>query len=412
MNNAKLRQDFPILKRTMESKPLIYFDNGATTLKPQRVIDAVVHYYTNLGANAHRGDYEMSAQVDAAYEGARDKVKDFIHANSREEIIFTSGTSESLNQIAFMVCGQLLKSGDVILSSQLEHASNTLPWMVAAKKYGLTIRYIPLENGRITLENMKSVWDKNVKAVAIGQVSNVMGYVAPIKELSQYAHEKGAYMIVDGAQSVPHIQIDVQDLDVDFFAFSGHKMLAPTGIGVLYGKKELLNSLDPLFYGGESNARYDKEGNISLKKSPLKFESGTQPIEAAIGLAAAIDYLQEIGMEAIHAHEVECKQYFLEQIQSMDNIVIYNPDCDSGICTFNVKDQGQLIPAQDVASFLNTKGIAVRSGQHCAKLLPEVIDAFGTVRASFYLYNTKEEIDVFVQALQEVTLENCVNIFF
>ncbi|MBP3853862.1 MAG: aminotransferase class V-fold PLP-dependent enzyme, partial [Erysipelotrichaceae bacterium] len=360
MIKPSVRNDFPILKRTMCDQPLIYFDNGATTLKPQPVIDAVMHYYTYLGANAHRGDYEMSAQVDQAYESARDAVKQFIHAKCREEIVFTSGTTDGLNQIAWMVSNQVLKEGDVILSSQSEHASDTLPWMRAAKDKGLTIRYIPLDQGKITLENVKSVWDEKVKLVALAQVSNVLGYQAPIKEIAAFAHQNHALMVVDAAQSAPHIPIDVQDLDVDFLAFSAHKMCGPTGIGVLYGKLEWLEQLTPMTSGGESNARYDKEGNISLKKSPLKYESGTQPIEGAIGLRAAIDYLSALGLEAIHQHEIECKRYFLEQVGSLDHIIVYNPQVDSGICTFNVTDQGKMIPAQDVASYLNTRGIAVR----------------------------------------------------
>ncbi len=243
-------------------------------------------------------------------------------------------------------------------------------------------------------------------------VSNVLGQLAPIKEICKIAHENGALVVVDGAQAAPHITIDVQDLDCDFFVLSAHKMCGPTGMGILYGKKSLLETLEPVYYGGESNARFYKDGTVTLKETPLKFESGTQHIEGAIGMAAAMDYLNDLGMDAIHEHEVTLKHYFLEQIKDVETVHIYNASAESGICTFNVYDNGRMIPAQDVASFLNTKGIAVRSGQHCAKLLPDVIDAFGTVRASFYIYNTKEEIDYLVACLKEATLENCIDIFF
>ena len=248
--------------------------------------------------------------------------------------------------------------------------------------------------------------------VCLAQVSNVLGYQALIKEISELCHARNIILIVDGAQSTPHIKIDVQDLDVDFFVMSAHKMCGPTGVGILYGKKKYLDVLEPVFYGGESNARFDQCGHVLLKESPLKFESGTQPIEAVLGMGQAMKYIEEIGQDCIHAYEVELKRYFLDKIKDMNHIVVYNKDSECGIVTFNVMDHGKMIFAQDVASFLNTKGIAVRSGQHCAKLLPEVLNVNSTVRASFYFYNTKEEIDTFVEALKEVTLENCVNIFF
>ncbi|WP_288230242.1 aminotransferase class V-fold PLP-dependent enzyme [uncultured Faecalicoccus sp.] len=413
MDTERIRKDFPILSRTMSDKPLVYLDNGATTLKPQPVIDAVVNYYTYLGANAHRGDYEMSAQVDAAYEGCRKKVADYLHATSSKEIIFNSGSSEGLNQVALMVCQQLLKPGDVILSDESEHASSILPWMQAAKQKGCKIEYIPLdEEGKITVENFKKAVHENVKVVCLAQVSNVLGFEAPVKEIAKIAHQNDMLVVVDGAQSTPHIDIDVQDLDVDFFVFSAHKMCGPTGVGVLYGKKALLDKLEPVYYGGESNARFNSCGDLILKETPLKYESGTQPIEGVLGLGAAIDYIQAIGKEAIHAYELELKSYFVQKAKELKTIHLYNENAQSGICTFNVFDQGQMIPAQDVASFLNTKGIAVRSGTHCAKMLVDVLKVSGTCRASFYFYNTKEEIDQLVAALQEATLENCINIFF
>lgn len=413
MDVNKIRKDFPILTRTMSDHPMVYLDNGATTLKPQCVIDAVVNYYTYLGANAHRGDYEMSAQVDRAFEGARDVAMKFLNASCREEIAFTSGSSEGLNMVALMVSEQLLQPGDIILSDESEHASSVLPWMQAAKKYGTKVDYIPLdEEGKITVENFESVLNERVKVVSIAMVSNVLGFVAPIKEIAKICHERGILLVVDGAQSTPHMNIDVQDLDCDFYVLSAHKMCGPTGIGVLYGKKKWMDSLEPVYFGGESNARFNKDGDLILRESPLKYESGTQPIEGALGMTAAMKYLDAIGKDQIHEHEVELKKYFLDQVKDMENIVVYNPNAPTGIVTFNVYDHGQLIFPQDVASYLNTLGIATRSGQHCAKLLPDILKVPGTIRASFYLYNTKEEVDQLVSALKHATLENCVNIFF
>ncbi len=413
MNTNEIRSQFPILNRTMSNEPLIYFDNSATTLKPQCVIDKITEYYTYLGANAHRGDYEMSAQVDSAFEGARRRAQKFINAKYPEEIAYTSGSTDGLNQIALMITQQWLQPGDIVLSDESEHASSYLPWLQEGKKKGVNIDFIPLDDkGRITIENFESVLNERVKVVSIAQISNVLGYEAPIKEITKICHERGIYVVVDGAQSAPHISIDVQDLDVDFFVLSAHKLCGPTGIGFMYGKKEHFDALEPVFYGGESNARYDKDGNVVLKDSPLKFESGTQPIEGAIGMAAAMDFIDSIGKDEIHNYEVELKKYFLDKVKDLDTIHIYNKDASCGIVTFNMFDQGKMIFAQDVASYLNTKGIAVRSGQHCAKLLPDLLNTAGTCRASFYIYNTKEEIDTFVEVLKTVTLENCVNIFF
>lgn len=412
-NIEKIREDFPILKREMCNHPLVYLDNCATTLKPKTMIDAVVHYYTYLGANAHRGDYEMSAQVDYAYEQARKITQEFIHAKRVEEIVFTSGTTESLNVLAMTITDQWLEEDDVVLSTVAEHASNVLPWMEAGKPKNIKVEYIPLdEKGRLTVENFEKSITDHVKVVSIAQVTNVLGYETPIKEITKIAHEHGIKVVVDGAQSVAHLPVDVQDLDVDFFCFSGHKMCAPTGIGVLYGKFELLEALTPAFFGGESNARFNKCGKVSLKKTPLKYESGTQPIEGALGLAAAIKYINHLGKENIHRYELELKHYFLEKIKDVEKIKVYNADAQSGIITFNVYDNGKIIFPQDVASFLNTKGIAIRSGEHCAKLLGEVLQVPGTCRASVYFYNTFEGIDKFVEALKEASFETCLDIFF
>ena len=412
-NIQTIRADFPVLKRTMSDLPVCYLDNSATTLKPQSMIDAVVNYYSYLGANAHRGDYEMSAQVDQAYESARKTAQKFIHASRSEEIVFTSGSTEGLNIVASMLSKEVLKKDDVILSIVSEHASSILPWTEAGKQAGTKIEYIPLdEKGRVTVENFKKALHDKVRVVSIAQVSNVLGYEAPIKEITKICHENNIIVVVDGAQSIAHLPVDVQDLDCDFFVFSAHKMCGPTGIGVLYGKYEWLERLTPIYFGGESNARFDKEGNLILKNTPLKYESGTQPIEGAIGMAAAMDYLTKLGKENIHAYEVELKNYFLEKIKGLDKIQVYNEDNQSGIITFNIFDQGKMIFPQDVASFFNTKGIAIRSGQHCAKLLGEVLHVPGTCRASLYFYNTFEDVDRLVEAIQEATFETCIDIFF
>lgn len=414
----EIRAEFPILKRTMSGFPLDYLDSCATTLKPQCMIDAVVNYYTYLGANAHRGDYEMSAQVDREYESARQTAADFIHAADKKEIVFTSGTTESLNILALMITNQWLKPGDVVLSTETEHASSILPWQQAGADKEVAVNFIPLtEDGRVTVENFRKALDDNptTRVVMIAQVSNVLGYEAPVKEMVRIAHERDILVCVDGAQSVAHIPVDVQDLDCDFFAFSGHKLCGPTGIGVLYGKYRLLDALRPVIFGGESNARFYKAcESLVLRKAPLKYESGTQPIEGALGMAAAMKYLKKLGLNDIHAYELSLKEHFLKRAEEelKDKIVIYNAESKSGIITFNVYDQGRLIFPQDMASYLSSRGIAVRSGQHCAKLMGEIIKAPGTVRASVYFYNTIEDIDRLVDAIKDASVEKALDIFF
>lgn len=407
-NVQAIRKDFPMLQgKTMQDKPLIYLDNSATTFKPKQVIDAVVDYYENYSANAHRGDYDLSYYVDQRYEGARKNIAKFLNADDRE-IVYTSGASAALNLIAYGYGSYKLSKGDIILTSEAEHASCVLPWMKVAKDTGATLDFIPLEDGKITLKNVKRKLNEHVKVIVLAHITNVLGYEVPIKEICEYAHEQGAIVVVDGAQSVAHMPIDVKALDCDFFAFSGHKMCAPTGIGVLYGKYELLEEMQPALLGGDSNARFDMCGNIQLKHAPYKFESGTQPIEAVFGLDAAIQYLMSIGMENIHMYEKELHAYAIEKLQKLENIIIYNADNDSGIITFNVKD----VFAQDAASFFNANGIAVRSGQHCAKLLNEYLQTSATIRASIYFYTTKEEIDKFVEVCAKANMENCLNIYF
>jgi cysteine desulfurase / selenocysteine lyase len=405
----KIRLDYPMLNgQTMQGKPLIYFDNAATTFKPQTVIDAVVKYYTEQTANVHRGDYDLSYQVSEGYESARETVARFINAQPRE-IVFTSGASAALNLVAYGWGQKYLEPGDVILSTEAEHASNILPWFKAAEVTNAIFEYIPLaENGELTLENFKAAMHNKVKVVTLANITNVLGYVAPIKEMAKIAHEYGAIIVVDGAQGVPHIATDVEDWDVDFLAFSAHKLCGPTGVGALYGKYELLQKTDPFMLGGGSNARFDICGNILLKNPPYKFEAGTPAIEAVLGFKSAIDYISAIGMENIMEYEHELRKYLMSQIRDMDHITIYNPDAATGIITFNVKD----IFAQDAASYINSQGIAVRAGNHCAKILMDMLQTSETIRASLYFYNTKEEIDHFVNVIREITLEKCVDLFF
>ena len=394
--------------RTMQSHPLVYLDNAATTFKPQCVIDAVVRYYTEQTTNVHRGDYEISYQVSEAYEKTREDVARFIHAEPKE-IVFTAGASASLNLVAYGYGRKYLKPGDVILSTEAEHASNILPWFKVVEETGAKLEYIPLtEDGRLTLENFRKAMHEQVKIVAVADITNVLGYVAPIEEMTRIAHEHGAIVVCDGAQSVPHTPTDVKAWDVDFLAFSAHKMCGPTGIGVLYGKFELLQKTDPFMLGGGSNARFDMCGNILLKDAPYKFEAGTPNIEGVFGLQQAVRYLENIGMDKIEAYEHELKAYAIEKLKKLDNLILYNPTSPTGIIAFNVKD----VFAQDAAGYLNSKGIAVRSGNHCAKILLNVLKTSETIRASLYFYNTKEDVDRFVQACSEITLENCVGLFF
>lgn len=398
----KVRQDFPMFK----NNDVVYLDNAATTFKPQSVIDAIMHYYTHASVNIHRGDYELSYQISNEYEATRANVASFINSKPKE-IVFTSGASASLNLVAYGYGQKFLKEGDVILSTEAEHASNILPWFKVAEVTKATIEYIPLaSDGKLTIEAFKKALHNKVKVVTLANVSNVLGYKLPIQEMCALAHEIGAIVVCDGAQSVPHMKMDVQLLNVDFLAFSGHKMLGPTGIGVLYGRYELLQKMDPFMLGGGSNARFDICGNILLKDAPYKFEAGTPAIEAVLGLNAAIDYLKNLTMEAIEERETMLHQYLIKQLKNLNNIIIYNPDADCGIVAFNVEG----VFAQDASSYLNNQKIAVRAGNHCAKILMEVLNTSHTIRASLYFYNTIEEIDQFISACKNINLENCIDI--
>ena len=402
-NVEQIRKDFPMINN---NQSLIYFDSSATSFKPQCVIDAVVNYYTHENTNIHRGDYDISFKVSKEYDDTRIVIKNFINANSEKEIVYTNGASNSLNIVAYGYGLKYLKQGDVILTTQVEHASNILPWFRVAEKTGAKIEYIQLnDDATFNLDNYKKCFEnKNIKIVSLPQVSNVMGYIYPIKEITRIAHEHGAIVNIDGAQSVPHIKVDVKDLDIDFLSFSSHKMCGPSGIGVLYGKYDLLESMDPEHLGGGANARFDNKGNVILKNTPEKFEAGTPNIEGVLGLKAAIEYLTNIGMENIESYGKELTKYFMDKLKNINNIEVYNVNSEAGIISFNVKG----IFAQDVASYLNKNNIAVRSGNHCAKILNNIIGVNETVRASLYFYNTKQEIDKFIEVIKDVTLEKCV----
>lgn len=386
------REDFPLLKQD-----IIYLDNGATSLKPQCVIDKTVDYYENYSANAHRGDYDLSYKVSQEYEDTRDLVKEFINAHQKEEIIFTSGTTESLNMIANGFFKNLLEPGDEILLTKSEHASNVLPWFRLANITGAVIKYIDLDdNYHVTVENVLKCLTPQTKIIALAYVTNVIGDVRPIKEITSIAHERDIFVVCDAAQSVPHHKTDVIDLDVDFMAFSGHKMLGPTGIGVLYGKYELLNNLDPEYLGGGMNESFDSKDEIVLKEVPTRFEAGTPNIAGVIGLGEAINYLNKIGMSKIEERERNLRKYLIDKLITIPHIDILNLEADSGIVAFNVEG----IFPEDVAYYLNKYNICVRAGNHCAKLTKGVVGVANSLRVSIYFYNMENELDELVDLLK------------
>lgn len=400
----KIRKDFPMIENNPD---LVYLDSAATSLKPQCVIDAVVDFYAKHTSNVHRGDYRVAEINDKLYDGTRNFVAELIHCD-KDEVVYTHNVSHSLNQIAFGL-KPMLKKGDTVLITYAEHASNVLPWFALQKEIGINIEYIETDNeANITIDTFKKAMHEGVKVVSVAEVTNVLGSIQPVKEMCEVAHSYGAYMIVDGAQSVPHMKVDVKDLDVDFLGFSAHKMCGPSGVGILYGKKKLLDAMEPVFYGGDMNARFNKDGEMLLKDTPVKFEAGTPNIEGVIGTGAAIQYLLSIGLDNIHEYEKELRAYAIDKLSQLDNIEIINPDNLYGPIDFNAKG----VFAQDAAGFLASKNIAVRSGNHCAKILHNIIHTDQSIRASLYFYNTKEEIDRFVEACKEITLENCVGIFF
>lgn len=384
------REDFPML-----NQDIIYLDNGATTFKPQRVIEKMNEYYKKYSANAHRGDYSISYKVDVEYENARKTVAKFIGADT-DEIVFTSGDTASLNYIATGFFDNLLEPGDEIIITNAEHASNVLPWFRLANKHDLKINYIPLDsNLHVTLENLKTVVTPKTKVIAIAEITNVVGDVRPIKEITDFAHENNIFVVVDGAQSVPHKSVNVKETGIDFLAFSGHKMCGPTGIGVLYAKRELLTNIEPLILGGGMNESFDNENEIYLKEIPHRLEAGTPNIAGAIGLGEAVKYLSNIGMDKIAIYEQKLKKYLTNKLKQIPYINIVNEEADSGIVAFNVEG----IFSQDVAYYLNKYNICVRAGNHCAKILKKSIGVKNTVRVSLYFYNTYEELDALVELL-------------
>lgn len=396
MDLERIRKDFSILDQVVNDEPLVYLDNAATTQKPQQVLDVLADYYQKDNANVHRGVHTLSERATARYEAARQKVADFIQAKSSKEILFTRGTTTSLNWVAQFAKEILQPDQEVIISVQ-EHHSNIIPWQQACQQTGAKLRYVPLKDGELDVDSLKSMLSEKTKFVSLAHVSNVLGGVAPIREIVELVHEVGAYLVVDGAQSVPHMAVNVQELDVDFFAFSGHKMLGPTGIGVLYGKEELLNRMSPVEFGGEM-IDFVYEQTATWKELPWKFEAGTPNIAGAIGLGAAIDYLTEIGMDAIQAHEAELVDYVFPKLQAIPGLTIYGSQDLSkrtGVIAFNLDD----LHPHDVATALDYEGVAVRAGHHCAQPLLRYLQVPATVRASFYIYNTKADCDKLVEAI-------------
>lgn len=392
----RIRKDFSILDQVVNDEPLVYLDNAATTQKPQQVLDVLADYYQKDNANVHRGVHTLSERATARYEAARQKVADFIQAKSSKEILFTRGTTTSLNWVAQFAKEILQPDQEVIISVQ-EHHSNIIPWQQACQQTGAKLRYMPLKDGELDVDSLKSMLSEKTKFVSLAHVSNVLGGVAPIGEIAELAHQVGAYLVVDGAQSVPHMAVNVQELDVDFYAFSGHKMLGPTGIGVLYGKEELLNRMSPVEFGGEM-IDFVYEQSATWKELPWKFEAGTPNIAGAIGLGAAVDYLMEIGMDAIQAHEAELVDYVFPKLQAIPGLTIYGSQDLSkrtGVIAFNLDD----LHPHDVATALDYEGVAVRAGHHCAQPLLRYLQVPATVRASFYIYNTKADCDKLVEAI-------------
>lgn len=387
------REDFPML-----NQDIIYFDNGATTFKPQVVIDSIKDYYENYSANAHRGDYDISYKVDLKYEDVREKVRSFINAKEKEEIIFTSGTTMSLNLMVSSFFGKFLEKDDEVLITKTEHASNVLPWFDLANKIGIKVKYIDLDsNYHVTIDNVLKAITPKTKVISLAYITNVIGDLRPIKEITKIAHEKNIFVCVDAAQAIAHTKIDVQDLDIDFLAFSGHKMYGPTGVGVLYGKKELLDEADAYMLGGGMNESFDSEKEILLKSLPYKFEAGTQNIAGVIGLGAAIDYINKLDINKISSYELNLRNYLISKLEKINYIDIINYEADSGIVSFNVVD----IFSQDIAYYLNKYNICVRAGNHCAKLVKNVTGVTNSVRISLAFYNTEEEIDEIVNLLSD-----------
>ncbi|PQD39756.1 cysteine desulfurase [Enterococcus durans] len=394
----KIRQDFPILFQEVNDEPLVYLDNAATTQKPKAVLDALKDYYEHENANVHRGVHTLAERATNSYEAAREKVRSFINASETAEVLFTRGTTTSLNWVARSFGEQFIHEGDEILISYMEHHSNVIPWQQLAKKTGASLKYIELtEDGFLDMEKAKELINSNTKIVSIAHVSNVLGVINPVEELAQMIHEQGGILVVDGAQSTPHMAIDVQQIDCDFFAFSGHKMCGPTGIGVLYGKRKWLEQMEPVEFGGEM-IDFVELYDSTWKELPWKFEAGTPNIAGAIALGYAIDYLKAIGMENTHHYEEELVAYVLPKLQQIEGLTIYGPQDPAkrtGVIAFNLDG----LHPHDVATALDMEGVAVRAGHHCAQPLLKCLQVAATARASFYFYNTKQDADRLVDAI-------------
>jgi cysteine desulfurase/selenocysteine lyase len=406
MDLKEIKAQFPILDQQVNGNPLVYLDSAATSQKPLKVIEAVEDYYKRYNSNVHRGVHTLGTLATDAYEGAREKVKKFINAKEVSEVIFTRGATTALNIVAQCYAREFLQEGDEIVTVLMEHHSNLIPWQQVSQKTKATLKYIPLQpDGTIKLEDVRRTITARTKLVSIAHVSNVMGSIQPIKEIAKIAHDSGALLCVDACQSAPHFKIDVRDLDCDFLAFSGHKMCAPTGIGILYGKRELLEKMSPYEFGGEM-IDFVELYESTWKELPWKFEGGTPIIAGAIGLGAAIDFLQEIGMEKIERHEQKLVQYMVERLRTIDGLMIYGPEQRSGVATFNLSN----IHPHDVATVLDSYGIAVRAGHHCAQPLMKFLEVSATARASIYLYNSEADVDALVDGLKK-TKEYFGNVF-
>ena len=392
------REDFKLL-----NSDLIYFDNGATTLKPYILSESISDYYNNYSSNAHRGDYDISVKTDTMYENTRKLVKELINAKSADQIVFTNNATDSLNKIIFGYFKNYLNNGDEVLITKAEHASNILPWFELKDEIGIKVDYIDLnEELKVTLDNVKKAVTPNTKVISLAHITNVVGDIRPIKEIIQYAHQNNIKVLIDGAQSIPHIKIDVQELDMDFLVFSAHKMCGPTGVGVIYVKEDFLNDIKPIIVGGGMNSSFEYNGDRVYNNMPHKLEAGTPNIAGVIGFGSVIKYLLNIGMKNIEAYEKNLRKYAIEQMKKVPNIMIYNENSESSIITFNMKD----IFPQDVAIYLNKYNICIRAGNHCAKILKEEIGIKNTCRVSLYFYNTKEEIDKLVEVLSNPNINN------
>jgi cysteine desulfurase/selenocysteine lyase len=396
MNASEIRKLFPILQQEVNGHPLAYLDSAATSQKPAVVIEALKRYYERDNANVHRGVHTLGSRATDAYEGARAKLARFIRAKSEEEIIFTRGTTAAINMVASSYARSVCKEGDEIVLTPMEHHSNLIPWQQVAKATGAVLKYIPLQaDGSIKLEDVEKTITDRTKMVAVVYVSNVLGVINPVKQIAEIAHRHGARILVDGAQSTPHLKVDVQDLDCDFYALSGHKMCGPTGIGALYGKKELLQRMEPVEFGGEMIDHVDLFES-TWKELPWKFEGGTPIIAGAVGLGAAIDFLQQIGMDEIAKHDMQLADYAVQRMSEIEGLTVYGPLKNrAGLVTFNVDD----IHPHDVATVLDAEGVAIRAGHHCCQPLMRWLNVTATARASFYLYNTEDDIDKLVTAI-------------